>query len=107
MREPELTALRPQHELIRLQEGTDVTSLGRLSSGLLPPSNLSNLLGQIALKLSHIWTYTLNRSKVQALDDLWRPAFELCLVGHERMMDHLDNVPVLIPLCSLTSLLAN
>ncbi|KDR16988.1 hypothetical protein L798_09317 [Zootermopsis nevadensis] len=51
MRELEFAALRLQQELIQLQEGLDVTSLGRLSSVLLPPSNLSSLLGQIALKL--------------------------------------------------------
>jgi hypothetical protein len=50
-RELEFFCLPLEQEFIKIQEGLDVTSTGKLSPVLLPPHNLSNILQQIALKL--------------------------------------------------------
>jgi hypothetical protein len=51
IREIEFLSLQLEQEFIKLHEGLDVTSTGKLSAVLLPPHNLSQILQQVALKL--------------------------------------------------------
>jgi len=43
--------LQLQQEFIKIRQGLDVTSTGKLSAELLPPHNLSQILQQVALRL--------------------------------------------------------
>ena len=40
-----------EQEFIKIRQGLDVTSTGKLSAELLPPQNLSQILQQVALRL--------------------------------------------------------
>jgi uncharacterized protein YeeX (DUF496 family) len=51
VRELEFFSLQMEQEIIKMRQGLDVTSTGKLSAALLPPHNLSLLLQQVALKL--------------------------------------------------------
>jgi hypothetical protein len=51
LREIEFLSLQLEQEFIKLHEGPDVTSTGKLSAVLLPPHNLPQILQQVALKL--------------------------------------------------------
>jgi hypothetical protein len=51
IRELEFFCLQLEQEFIKIHEGLDVTSTGKLSAVLLPPHNLSQILQQVALKL--------------------------------------------------------
>jgi hypothetical protein len=51
VRELEFFCLQLEQEFIKIQEGLNVTSTGKLSAVLLPPHNLSQILQQVTLKL--------------------------------------------------------
>ena len=51
IREIEMAILEIKFKLAKLQESLDLTSLGKLSSGLISPYNLSVILQQVSLKL--------------------------------------------------------
>jgi hypothetical protein len=51
MRELEFMVIQLQQSALRLQEGLDVSATGRLSSVLIPPSNLSRVLQEVVLRL--------------------------------------------------------
>jgi hypothetical protein len=51
IRELEFFSLQLEQEFIKIRQGLDVTSTGRLSAELLPPHNLSQILQQVALRL--------------------------------------------------------
>jgi hypothetical protein len=51
IREIELAILEFKFSLVQLQESLDVTSVGKLSSNLISPNNLSDLLKQVSLHL--------------------------------------------------------
>jgi hypothetical protein len=51
IRELEFFCLQLEQEFIKIRQGLDVTSTGKLSAELLPPHNLSQILQQFALKL--------------------------------------------------------
>jgi hypothetical protein len=51
MRKLDFTAIQLQQAVLRLQEGLEVSSTGRLSSVLIPPHNLSRILQEVMLKL--------------------------------------------------------
>ena len=51
IRELEFFCLQLEQDFIKIRQGLDVTSTGKLSAGLLPPHNLSQILQQVALKL--------------------------------------------------------
>jgi ABC-type transporter Mla subunit MlaD len=51
VRELEFFYLQLEQEIMKIRQGLDVTSTGKLSAALLPPHNLSLLLQQVALKL--------------------------------------------------------
>ena len=51
VRELEFFSLQLEQEFIKIRQGLDVTSTGKLSAGLLPPHNLSLILQQVALRL--------------------------------------------------------
>jgi len=51
IREIEMAILETNLSIIQLQESLDITSVGKLSSVLIKPHNLSNILQQVSLKL--------------------------------------------------------
>ena len=51
VRELEFFCLQLEQEFIKIRQGLDVTSTGKLSAELLPPHNLSQILQQVALRL--------------------------------------------------------
>ena len=51
IRELEFLSLQLEQEFIKIRQGLDVTSTGKLSAELLPPHNLSQILQQVALRL--------------------------------------------------------
>jgi len=51
VRELEFFCLQLEQEFIKILQGLDVTSTGKLSAELLPPHNLSQILQQVALRL--------------------------------------------------------
>jgi len=51
VRELEFFCLQLEQDFIKIRQGLDVTSTGRLSAGLLPPHNLSHILQQVAMRL--------------------------------------------------------
>jgi hypothetical protein len=51
VRELEFFSLQLEQEFIKIRQGLDVTSTGKLSAALLPPHNLSQILQQVALRL--------------------------------------------------------
>ncbi|PNF19103.1 hypothetical protein B7P43_G10550 [Cryptotermes secundus] len=51
MRELEFTVMQLQQSVIQLQEGLEISAVGRLSSVLIPPHNLSKILQEVALRL--------------------------------------------------------
>jgi hypothetical protein len=51
VRELEFFSLQLEQYLLKIRQGLDVTSTGKLSAALLPPHNLSQILQQVALML--------------------------------------------------------
>jgi len=51
IRELEFFGLQLEQEFIKIRQGLNVTSTGKLSAELLPPQNLSQILQQVALRL--------------------------------------------------------
>jgi hypothetical protein len=51
IRELEFFSLQLEQEFIKIRQGLDITSTGKLSAELLPPQNLSEILQQVALRL--------------------------------------------------------
>ena len=51
IREIEMAILETNLSIIQLQESLDITSVGKLSSVLIKPHNLSNILQQVSLQL--------------------------------------------------------
>jgi hypothetical protein len=51
IRELEFFCLQLEQDFIKIRQGLDVTSTGKLSAGLLPPHNVSQILQQVALRL--------------------------------------------------------
>jgi len=51
IRELQFFSLQLEQEFIKIRQGLDVTSTGKLSAELLPPHNLSQILQQVALRL--------------------------------------------------------
>jgi uncharacterized protein YoxC len=51
VRELEFFCLQLEQDFINIRQGLDVTSTGKLSAGLLPPHNLSQILQQVTLRL--------------------------------------------------------
>lgn len=51
VQELEFFSLQLKQDFIKIRQRLDVTSTGRLSAGLLPPHNLSQILQQVALRL--------------------------------------------------------
>jgi hypothetical protein len=51
IRELEFFSLQLEQEFIKIRQGLDVTSTGKLCAELTPPHNLSQILQQVALRL--------------------------------------------------------
>jgi hypothetical protein len=51
IRELEFFSLQLEQDFLKIRQGLDVTSTGKLSAALLPPHNLSQILQQVALRL--------------------------------------------------------
>jgi len=100
VRELEFFCLQLEQEFLKIRQGLDVTSTGKLSAELLPPHNLSQILQQVALKLpadvslvagtgldDMFIYYEMAKVQAYATPSEIRPIIRLPLRGADRVMN--------------------
>jgi hypothetical protein len=107
VRELEFFSLQLEQAFIKIRQGLDVTSTGKLSAELLPPHNLSQILQQVALRLptdvsllagtsleDMFIYYDVARVQAYATPSEFRLVIRLLLRGTDRVMNLYKTEPL-------------